>query len=166
MKKSLVLFIMLVFVFTLFSFSFAATLPVEDAVYGANITSWYPIGDKMYLDTSINFDFDKFNIEDIQWIRFSLMDENNLIIAQRFSTNKNLDTLLSDAAQYWGRDYGDYADMTGIRILSCAFTSRHGGNNGYWVSSGAELDVNVIPAKLLVQVKINEHIYTSEWIRP
>ena len=164
MKRLLVALVAMALVLTSLSVAFAAKAPVEGAVLKPTVTSWYEYAGKMYLDTSINFKFGEggIDIDDIQWIRFSLIDDSGLVLAQRFSSNKNLDTLFTDCAQYW--ECTNYHKVTGERTLSCAFTTRHGGNNRYWVSSGADLAAGVIPVKLLVEVKVGSYIYRCEWI--
>jgi hypothetical protein len=166
MKRFLVAVVTIAVVLSSLSAAFAAKAPVEGAVLKPTVTSWYEYEGKMYLDTSINFKFGEggIDIDEIQWIRFRLLDDDGSTLAQRFSSNKNLNNLFNDCAQYWGCK--DYHDVTGERTLSCAFTARNGGNNRYWVSSGTDLATGQMPVKLSVQVKVGNYTYSCERIVP
>ncbi len=163
MKKILVTIIAITLVLTSISTAFAAKAPVTGAVFAPTVTSWYEYNGKSYLDTSINFKFGEggIDIDDIQWIRFRLIGDDGSVLAQRFSSNKNLDTLFTDCAQYWNCN-NNYHEVTGEKTLSCAFTARTGGNNRYWVSSGTDLVAGQMPAKLSVEVKVGNYTYSCE----
>lgn len=142
--------------------SYSVIINDSSILNNANITSWYPEPTNHLLDTSVNINFDKFNITDIDSIKFSLYDKN-MLLGTRISTGANLQNLLRDAAQYWGQTEETYADTKGVRILSSAFKNRtEEEDNGFWVSSITTALNETVPDGLFVEVKVGNVIYIAK----
>ncbi|MGI1659841.1 MAG: cell wall-binding repeat-containing protein [Desulfitobacterium sp.] len=133
-------------------------------VFGANITSWYGEGNQL-LDTSVNFDFDIINVSDIDSIKFSLCN-NDELLGTRLSTGANLVTLLKDCAQYWEKTADTYTKVKGKRTMSAAFSTRTEQNdNSYWISSPCTATNAYIPNRLVVEVFVDNVTYTATYSR-
>ncbi|AGA70553.1 cell wall-binding protein [Desulfitobacterium dichloroeliminans LMG P-21439] len=133
-------------------------------VFGANITSWYGDENK-YLDTSIYFDFDIVNVSDIDSIKFSLYN-NNELLGTRFSNGDNLVNLLKDCAQYWEKSADTYTEVKGKRTMSAAFSTRtEESNNSYWISSACTATNASVPNQLVVEVVFDNVTYMATYSR-
>lgn len=131
-------------------------------LYDANISSWYQGTDEiMYLDTSVKINFDEINILEIKKIIFKIYDNEN-VIGSAISEGKNLTSLLQNCATYWDKTPQTYNEVTGERILSCAFRTREeAGDNGYWVRSKCSATTEKIPNKLVVTILLKEIKYET-----
>jgi hypothetical protein len=139
---------------------------INDAnkVLGANITGWYG-NNNTYLDTSVNFDFDKIRISDIDSVKFSLYQDDTLL-GTRLSTGANFITLLKDCAQYWGKTADTYSTITGNRVMSAAFMNRtEGSDNGFWASSICTATSASLPNGLVVEVVVDNVTYITTYAK-
>ena len=133
-----------------------------------SMTSWYPIGGENYLDTSVNIDFDKIDIESIEEIKFEVFDDTDLV-GSAVSSGDELVNLFRDCDQYWNQGAGDdgWKDTTGKWPLSCAFKYRAQdddvNDNQYWDRSAFKVDAYSVdqPTKLSVAVKTTEGEYRT-----
>ena len=130
-------------------------------VHTPTITNWYEYEGEQYLDTSITINFDEINVEDIKKITFELYNDDTLL-GNAVSEGENLVTLLKDCAQYWEATADTYTEVTGNRILSCAFQPRtETEDNGFWVRSKCTAVVDEVPNKLVVKVVVDNIEYES-----
>ncbi len=130
-----------------------------DKVSGATITSWYGTQNE-FLDTSVNINFDKISISEIESITFSLYNDN-IFLGKRSSTGKNLIALFTDAAQYWD-DAVVYTEIESTRTLSSAFMNRtEQTDNGFWESSISTATNEYVPNGLVIEVKIGNVTYIA-----
>ena len=144
-----------------------ASLQTQDGgtkVHAATITSWYEYEGVNYLDTSVNINFDEVSISNVKKITFEIYNENTLL-GNAVSEGENLVNLLKDAAQYWEQTADTYLEVTGDRILSCAFKNRtEQADNGYWVRSKCTATENEIPDKLVVKVVVGNIEYVTNHV--
>lgn len=136
-----------------------------DVVHTPNVTSWYVYENATIkwnlLDTSVNIDFDVVDIAKVTGIKFTLTDEDGNAFT-RYSTGGNLVTLLKDCAVYWDSSAENYLNVTGDRVLSCAFRYRaEADDNGYWESSACTLDVPEMPTTLKVEIETTGKAYSA-----
>lgn len=166
MLKNCMSFCFLIFSpFVFYACNHAERLDGGTKLYNANISSWYDGTDGVkYLDTSVKINFDEINISEIKKITFELYQDNTLL-GNAISQGENLITLLKDCANYWDKSSETYLEVTGERVLSCAFRPREQkGDNGYWIRSKCTATVDVVPNKLMVRVLLDKVEFETSYI--
>ncbi|MBO5884423.1 MAG: hypothetical protein J6Q51_01360 [Clostridia bacterium] len=134
-------------------------------LYNAKISSWYDGTDGVkYLDTSVKINFDEMEISKIEKITFELY-QDDILLGNAISQGENLVTLLKDCANYWDKSSDTYLEVTGKRVLSCAFRPREKeGDNGYWIRSKCTVSTDLIPNKLIVRVLLDKVEFETTFI--
>ena len=134
-------------------------------VHNATITSWYEYENEKYLDTSVNINFDDVKITEVKKVTFELYNGDTLL-GNAVSEGKNLEKLLKDCAQYWDKTADTYTEVTGDRIMSCAFKTRtESSDNGFWVRSKCTATESSVPEKLVVKVVVGNIEYVTSNVK-
>lgn len=131
-------------------------------VHTPTITNWYTYENVKYLDTSVNINFSEIKVADIKRITFELYKDDTLL-GNAVSEGKNLETLLKDCAQYWDKTADTYTEVTGDRVLSCAFKERtEKEDNGFWVRSKCTATESNTGNVLKVKVYVGKNEYVTQ----
>lgn len=161
MKKKNIFFIIAMLLFATLSCGFKVNAE-SDVIFSPKIRCWEKNGSFCYLDTTVNIDFDKVDVLEIESITFEILD-NGQLLGSAISKGENLEHLLKYCSTFWGQTPSTYTSVTGQRTLTCKFRelqTTH--DNGYWIRSPLSANQEVLPSTVRVTLTTNSQTYVVQ----